>query len=137
MKRPFLKTTLALSLALSMLLSGCGASSNKTESMVQMAPSAPAESPMAGGFGSFTEDAIIEESKATVTETTSSEPAADPLANKNIKLIWTANLNMETLDFDSMIDSMNQSIADFGGYIESSYVEGGERLNGRVNNRFR
>ena len=138
MKRPFFKTTLALALALSMLLSGCGASSNKTESMaVQVAPSAPAEVPMAGGFGSYSEDVFTdaEELKSTATNTTS-EPAADPLANKNIKLIWTANLNMETLDFDSMVESMNQSIADFGGYIESSYVEGGERLNGRVNNRY-
>ena len=142
MKHNILKMSVALALALSMLLTGCGASTGsanmKAESMVQTSPSAPA-APMEsveGGFGYM--DAITEETVEAETTTTSSssEPAADPLAEKNIKLIWTADLNMETLDFDNMISAMNQSIADFGGYIESSYVEGGERLSGRVNNRY-
>lgn len=144
MKRNLWNVSLALALALSMLLSGCGASSSmtgssnqKAESMMsaQMAPSAPAETPMENGFGYY--DTVVEEveTEEAVT-TTTSEPTADPLAGKNIKLIWTADLNVETLDFDNMITAMNQSIADFGGYVESSYVEGGERLSGRVNNRY-
>lgn len=138
MKRRLWKASLALVLALSMLLSGCGASSSanmKTESMAT-SPSAPAETPMENGFGYY--DTAVEEVEAeeAVSAETSSEPSVDPLADKNIKLIWTADLNMETLDFDNMITAMNQSIADFGGYIESSYVEGGERLSGRVNNRY-
>ena len=145
MKSNLWKTSLVLALALSMLLTGCGASSNgftsgatdmKAESMMSpAAPALPQEAPMENGFGYM--DAVVEEEAVEEMETTTtSEPTADPLAGKNIKLIWTADLNVETLDFDNMITAMNQSIANFGGYVESSYVEGGERLSGRVNNRY-
>lgn len=139
MKHKLIKTSMALVLALSLLLSGCGASSSgfasnsKTE---QPAQSIVTETPMTGGFGNS--DTVAEEELGTEsTSTVTAEDAlSDPLAGKNIKLIWTANLNMETLDFDSMIESMNQSIRDFGGYVESSYVEGGQRLSGYRNNRY-
>lgn len=141
MKHKLVKTSMALALALSLLLTGCGASSpgfsanSKAESDVSESTTAQS-APMAGDFGYY--DEVAEEEAATegAATATSETAVSDPLAGKNIKLIWTANLDMETLDFDTMIEAMNQSIRDFGGYVESSYVEGGQRLSGYRNNRY-
>lgn len=137
MKHSILKSTLAMALALSMLLTGCGAASaDKNFSSGAMMESAPQAAPMEPSAPSYD---MSFDSKVEAEETPtagSGETAADPLADKNIKLIWTANIDMETLDFDVMVDSMNKSIAEHGGYIESSFVEGGERLAGWTNRRY-
>ena len=161
MKKILSKKIFAAVLALSMLLTGCGASSKysytdtnsssqKVESMIT-SPSAPSMSPSnptTGGsnnllMDSVVEDAIVEEE---IIETPMEGAAtdlkaevqnnSDPLSGKNIKLIWRANIQLETLDFDSMVDGLNKSISEFGGYIESSYTEGGERINGGKINRY-
>ena len=135
MKNKWIKTSLALALALSMLLSGCGATSmDKMNSTVTMTPSAPQMAPMEGATGGMYDTIVEEEMKETPES--SAEAASDPLADKNVKLIWRANMEIETLDFNAMIEGMNRSVAEFGGYIESSYVEGGERLNGYNRNRY-
>ncbi len=141
---------LAVALAMTLLLSGCSASSKydySSGATAESAPQAPMEMPAPeNGFGTDYK-VEMEEVEATVAEdsaaaenpnTAASENSntADPLAGKNIKLIWRAELSMETLDFDAMVDGMNNCVADFGGYIESSYVEGGERLAGYKNNRY-
>ena len=143
MKHPFLKQTLAIALALSMLLTGCGSSSTDykySNSTMTESATAPQASPMEPSMGSSAVGGALDyDSKAEAEEAGVESPvedSSDPLADKNIKLIWTANLDMETLDFDAMIDSMNKSVAEHGGYVESSYVEGGERLTGRVNMRY-
>ena len=137
MKHSILKSTLAMALALSMLLTGCGAASaDKNFSSGAMMESAPQAAPMEPSAPSYD---MSFDSKVEAEETPTAgggETAADPLADKNIKLIWTANIDMETLDFDVMVDSMNKSIAEHGGYIESSFVEGGERLAGWTNRRY-
>lgn len=140
MKHPKLQSVLAIALALSMLLSGCGSSSkgmsmdNKSSAAADMAPQA---SSVEMAFGSDTPAETVEmEEDMKAEETGSAEAAADPLAGKNVKLIWTANLDMETLDYDAMIEAMNQSISDFGGYVESSYTEGGTRLTGYQSRRY-
>ncbi len=138
MKHPFLKQTLAMALAFSMLLTGCGASTAdknfSSGAMMESVPQAPQAAPMEPSAPSL--DMNYDSKVETEESPAEAEPSADPLANKNIKLIWTANLDMETLDFDAMIDSMNKSIAEHGGYVESSYVEGGERLAGYTNRRY-
>ena len=135
MKHKLLRSTLALLLALS-LLTGCGASS-KASDTVMMESTTTQSNSSAGGFYSeyATEEEMMAETDEVVT-TESGEALSDPLAGKNVKLIWTANLDMETLDFDAMIPAMEQSVAEFGGYVESSYTEGGQRLSGRTYNRY-
>lgn len=165
MKKILSKKILAAVLAMSMLLTGCGASSftsdSKAESMVT-SPSAPSMmqgNPETGGNGNsnaifdsaVTEDALMKEeiieeelgapnipveTPMENTTTTSTEVEKDPLSGKNIKLIWRANIELETLDFDTMLEGLNQSISEFGGYIESSYTEGGDRLNGGKRTRY-
>ncbi|MCI8624286.1 MAG: DUF4349 domain-containing protein [Provencibacterium sp.] len=40
------------------------------------------------------------------------------------KIIWTVNMSLETLEFDSAIGGLTNSIQEAGGYIESSSVSG-------------
>lgn len=139
MKHSILKSTLAMALALSMLLTGCGAASAdknfSSGATMETAPSAPQAAPMEPIYDEMGFDSKVEAEEETPAAG-GGETAADPLTDKNIKLIWTANIDMETLDFDVMVDSMNKSIAEHGGYIESSFVEGGERLAGWTNRRY-
>ncbi len=146
MKHNISKRLIASALVIMMLLSGCAASSKYESSAGAAAPQAP--SMMENGFASdykgeiSTDSALTEttvepaETEEEIAESTEATDTTDPLAGKNIKLIWRAEMSMETLDFDTMVESMNKCVAEFGGYIESSYVEGGERLAGYKNNRY-
>jgi len=129
-RRSFLAVT-ALALSFCLLFAGC---SSGSKVMNDSAPqTAAAEAPMAS-------PAEMEEMGITTAMDSSmdlkSEPTTDPLAGKNIKLIWTANLDIETLDYDQLVKGLNQLVADFDGYIESSYTHGGQRLSGYSQSRY-
>jgi hypothetical protein len=47
-----------------------------------------------------------------------------PIAAQSRKIVMTANVNMETKDFDAGVDSIARLIEEAGGFVESSYVEG-------------
>lgn len=58
---------------------------------------------------------------SAVTDSTVIE--ANEAASKR-KVIKTANLQVETLEFDDFVAKLDANINSFGGYIESSYVSG-------------
>lgn len=43
-------------------------------------------------------------------------------ADDNKKLIVTGNLNIETLEFDKVLDELNKNIKEAGGYVQSSSI---------------
>lgn len=104
MKR--LKSLLPFALALALLLTGCSAS----------------ESYNTGGFESgsmtsntATEDYAPEDSGALgVLNTELSSP------NLEEKLIYTADITVETLDYDKAVSSVNDYIKELHGFVESS-----------------
>ncbi len=51
---------------------------------------------------------------------------------ENAKIIRTVNLNGETKDFDSALETIKSKISENGGYVESSNLSGGKSL---YNNR--
>lgn len=118
------KSTLAFILTailLLSLLSGCGASSDKaaTDSYVsngyapESAPSAPMEMPeMDYGYA-----ADMPASKPADDSNVSGE---DRFANA--KLIYTANIELESTEFDSAVSGLEALVEDMGGYFEESYV---------------
>lgn len=130
--------TMACLLALSLLCCGCGASSlDYKNSSTESATQRPMADAKTEEVGEVEVEDVFSSSMDTAEAVDSSEAAADPLADKNIKLIWTAELYVETLDYDALIEKMNLSIQGLGGYIESSYVEGGLRLaSDRYTNRY-
>ena len=98
MKRRWLCVVLALLLLLS--LTACGASGDSSASTGDAA--APAEN-------------------GTAMDTATSESTADFSAvRENAKLILSADLTLETQDYDATCAALEQLTAEAGGYIESS-----------------
>ena len=131
-----MKKAIALIIALVMMLAvtGCGASAKFSydTAAVESAPSvngyyqstssyAPAEAPMAA------EDAWGGEGKADyATETVTTSQLADTgNTNKNVKLIYRANMSVQTIDFQKTYQSLVDLVNANGGYFESSNVENG------------
>lgn len=135
-----MKKYLALLLALTLLLAGCGAKSADdayTESEMGALASAPAEpaapAPEAapageGGYYSLDmapkeapmpEPAVYEEEAETRDEPQAAQPAISAE-----KLIYRADLRIETLDFDAAVTALERLASSLGGFVESSNVSG-------------
>ncbi|MGN1015692.1 MAG: DUF4349 domain-containing protein [Faecousia sp.] len=96
------------------LLSGCGAKSSRTEMSYDMAMAetwAAAESPMAAN-GS----ASLPDSGASTTS-----------VPQNRKWIITVDMDAETEDLDSLLESIASQIEALGGYVEDQRITNGSR----------
>ena len=105
---------LAIFLALSLLLSGCGgvAGSTANGAVKNEAYDMSMESPGAEGLV-----------KDTQTSTT-----ALPVNQKLIRKIW---LNAETEDMDTLLTKVEERIAQLGGYVEGRQVRNGSAYSGK------
>ena len=54
----------------------------------------------------------------------------------NLKLIWRANLSMETLEFDKTLQQVSALVSELGGFIESSSSSGGSDASGNYINQY-
>lgn len=128
-----MKKYLAMLLALTLLLSGCGSKSVSADhSAMESAPAAaegPAE-PMAapsGENGYSLDMAPMEapmpepEEELAFEDQAESEPQSAISAEK---LIYRADLSIETLDFDAAVAALEQLAGSLGGFVESSNVSG-------------
>jgi len=127
-----MKKYLALLLVL-LLLTGCGAKSAAPETAaaepaMDMAMPAEPDAPMAepqmadaGGAGAlnFAPSAVIAE-----TEEADSAAEAEPAADVGEKLIYRADLTIETTEFDAAVSALETLAASVGGFVESSNVSG-------------
>lgn len=117
------------------LLSGCGSSGKSAEYAVAetMAASAPID--MSVVMDQYYTEGLMEETiepeKAEESGTTEisgsglnsvTTPSQTPLSNR--KLIRTVNLHVETDDFDTLLDKLNDEISARNGYIEQSDISG-------------
>lgn len=102
------------------LLTGCGGSSKDYASSAPMA-SAPKEEAIEEEYYA-TEDAIVEESTAAGVET-GATVAETPQVNR--KLIRTFDIQIQTKEFDSVVDGIQTKINELGGYIEQSSLDSG------------
>ncbi len=121
-------------------VSGCKASSAASPSAAS--PSATRSSEMAdasyggdlGGMNNYDYTLKKEEAEAggVPVRDDMSDSAEAPQAQQatgtglpvNRKIIKTVNINMETLTFDTLVDSLTVKTGEFGGYVESSSVSG-------------
>ena len=107
MKR-YLSVSLVLLLILSML-AGCGASSQKSEAAMPMAPmAAPAAT-----------EAVMEEALYDETGSGISSPAVMP---ENQKLIRTVQMDAQTTSMDSVMSWLETRVAELGGYFENKSI---------------
>ena len=107
MKKKFSALLAAMLLVLS--LTACGASSAKKESAMAPAASAPAAgAPMEDVYyGADMELGYVEEESSTGSVS-------------GQKLIRTASLEMETMEFETTVQALEELVAKLGGYMESS-----------------
>ena len=124
-----MKKSLALILALLMLLSlaACGAKSEAAVDMMYDAPAA--EAPMEMGMtGGWYDGAVMEESME-ITMEEPMEPSPEPGSGNTAqtmaeKIIYSASLSMESTEFDRTVATIDTLIAQYGGYIQSSTING-------------
>ena len=118
---------LLTALSLSLLFTACGASSKGQSSEAAMDTEAEevlyentaAEAPSA--------EAPTDKANSMLSDPLSQASMPDGL---NLKLIWRANLSMETLEFDKTLQQISALVSELGGFIESSSSSGGSDANG-------
>ncbi len=101
-----------------MLLAGCGAKMEANDMAMMDAPQAAGN---AGGLYGEAKDFVYTES------TTDTSSYTDPSAMQNTgrKLIKNVTLRLETKEFDAFTAELSARITAFGGYVQSSSVDGG------------
>lgn len=118
------KMALELLLVVTMLC-GCGVKSEMTAASAY--DMSPAESPAAEAEMWDMEEAAVEEAGAgsTVTSTTGIES----VTSDSQKLIKTVSLNMETKEFDELLENIEAQVKGMNGYIENSSISGNSYYN--------
>lgn len=117
MKKQIFSALLCLTL-LATLFSGCGGSTMPASNDTSATPAYAGEG---WDTGEFSPDADVTESAAT--ETGAVQPAA---IRADAKLILTADLSAETRDFPTADTTIQNLTTQYGGYLESRSVGGGE-----------
>ena len=92
--------------------------------MMDSAPTEEYEYSYSTDYDKAADDGLIRD-KYTSTSTASGTETAVSTPASGRKLIKTVTLELETREFESFIQQMNDSVAAAGGYIESSSVNGG------------
>ena len=122
---------IALLAAAVLILSGCGSNDKSAEA----SSSAPAMDDAGYSTEYYSESAMdFEAAEAPAEEpayTTeeggggvSSTSGIDSVAPTAQKLIKTVSMNMETKEFDSLLENIRSKVEELGGYIESSDISG-------------
>lgn len=107
-----MKRIISLFLITICLLTGCAGSAVSTQTSDSI-------SVMNGGLKSLNTSYSMDEMAIEETADTS-----DVDLTEDRKLIKTIDLNIETLEFDSAIEKINEKVNEFGGYIASSNING-------------
>lgn len=122
---------IALLAAAVLALAGCGVSKSTYE-YTETAAAAPAEEP-GGNMNNYGE--VEEQQEAAVAEEgydmaadagggVSSTMGLDSAAGTSQKLIKTVSMDMETKEFDTLLENIRSKVQELGGYIENSEVSG-------------
>lgn len=131
MRRKIAALACAGMLGLCLVYSGCSASSaaqsydsaysTSNESSIAV------EEPMEWGMGETAEGGISDTAQGTTSMTAQEVESA--AAGEERKIIRTASLYIESREFDQSLSYLEQKVAEFGGYVESSTLEGNSYWN--------
>ncbi|MEA4966174.1 MAG: DUF4349 domain-containing protein [Oscillospiraceae bacterium] len=119
---------LCLLLVLS-LLTACGSTRTASTSTADYAAETAAAAAKGDGYAAANENASDSVSvPAGAAETAS---AGDGSADLSVtdKIIYSADLSLESTEFDQAVASIESMVTEFGGYIQSSSVNGDSRYN--------
>lgn len=127
------------------LMTGCGSGYNKADMMNATQAYEP-EYNYDNDFGGYATDDIYSYD-AAAEEMMEEEYAAEPaeaggtqsssespqVQDTNRKLIKNVNMEVETEEFDTLLDKVEQKVNGLGGYVESSYTYNGSSYYGSSN----
>ncbi|HWP79890.1 MAG TPA: DUF4349 domain-containing protein [Candidatus Acidoferrum sp.] len=126
-----MKKLLIFTLAAVLLLSGCSAKGSRSESTAPSSPSMENRDTAQGEFGWSDKDAQSESPKAPVSEyesiTNNPDGAVTPEEEAKAlseKLIYTGQLEVESLEFDKSCQTVEELLDKVGGFIENSSISG-------------
>lgn len=114
-----------------MTLTACGGASKSADSAAVMTTAA-AMAPAAGGVnGSYKSEmemaetiAYMEDAEMGASSSLTDSVGVDPVADLGRKLIRTIHIDVETEDFDALLEKLNQQISALAGYVEQSDISG-------------
>ena len=103
-----------------------GGTSYDMEAAEEMEPIDDFETPMAdaGGGNVVNSSAAVTAETAAAQAADVSDEAAESAAASSRKLIRRLDLDVETLEFDQLVDELKKRTTELGGYIESSSISG-------------
>lgn len=124
MKKRYLAAVIGMAGVLLLSVTGCGGSgSGSKNEFYDEAPAAAASEAM---DVAMPQEAMEMETGGGDYDagTVSSENKIDPLVQNGRKLIRTVRLEMQTKEFDTLMEGLRTKIQDMGGYIENSAIWG-------------
>ena len=111
-----------------LMLTGCGGASKNSAAPAAIAYDYKMEA-VEETAAAYASDSIrTEETKVTSGALGSTNTIAQPI-DTNRKLIRTVHLNVETDDFETLMNQLNDHISTLGGYIEQSDISGNSMQN--------
>lgn len=110
---------LSVLLAVTLLTTGCGGSSKET------AASAPMAMDMAVTEEAAVEEYYGEEMAESAAGSVQTNSSISETAQVNRKLIRTFDINIQTKEFDNVLNGIQTKVQELGGYIEQSSLDGG------------
>ncbi len=133
--------TLSLLLATAMIalqLAGCassssGASKDQSTATATTTEMAVAEEGMVEAPAAGNESAANYDTGGALADTLNQTQMPDGL---NLKLIWRANISMETLEYDQSIQQITDLVNQMEGFIESSSSSGGSDAQGNYSQKY-
>jgi len=112
-----------------LILSGCGSENTSVEKSANDSVTVVEQSDMDRGIGFTNSDIKAEyagDEYVMAVEETGESPASLEI---NRKIIKSARMELETLDFDITIDAIIKKTESIGGYVENSNITGGRLRN--------
>lgn len=119
-----MKKFLALLLALIMTLAlvGCGASAPKTEAFMDMTTSDDAAMDMGFDAGGAPMEDYKEEAEYQSGAFEEYPSTTDNEKLKDVKMVYTANMDLQTLSFDQADSDISALVEEMGGYFEQRSI---------------
>lgn len=112
---------LAVILLLAVVMTGCGSTGNSAADTEFYAPAASSEPQVSYDEG------------VKYTGSSSATGSNDIYANDSNKIIRTANLTIQTTEFDEAVEALNQLTSQYGGYFETAEIQSGSYHNQYAN----
>lgn len=121
-----MKRTIPALLLVLLLLTGCGGSAGMNSAATESAPqyNGSASGSLDYGYG-WAEDSAAPEMPKEESTTVAGSITSNSAPLQNAKLIYTADLTLQTKEYDAACAALNTLVAELGGYFETRELNQG------------